>query len=88
MIVTITDVELIWIARELHSLVQQIIDHIEPLPKFLWVLSFSVLNETPIAFAIAGCAIPLSRSSTIGLRLTRGCRDFSLQRCFQFPELQ
>src|SRR5215470_5892552 len=29
---------------------------------------FTVLNETPIASAIAGCVIPLSRSSTICMR--------------------
>src|SRR6516165_10104384 len=29
---------------------------------------FTVLNETPIASAIAGCVIPLSRSSTIWMR--------------------
>src|SRR6266478_3530758 len=29
---------------------------------------FTVLNETPIASAIAGCAIPLSRSNTIWMR--------------------
>src|SRR5215469_4986458 len=29
---------------------------------------FTVLNETPIASAIAGCVIPLSRSSTIWIR--------------------
>src|SRR5215469_13244790 len=29
---------------------------------------FTVLNETPIASAIAGCVIPLSRSNTIWMR--------------------
>src|SRR5713101_5698551 len=29
---------------------------------------FTVLSETPIAAAIAGCAIPLSRSNTIRIR--------------------
>src|SRR5215467_291965 len=29
---------------------------------------FTVLNETPITSAIAGCAIPLSRSNTIWMR--------------------
>src|SRR5258707_14950136 len=29
---------------------------------------FTVLNETPIASAIAGCVIPLSRSNTIWIR--------------------
>src|SRR6266481_601037 len=29
---------------------------------------FTVLSETPIAAAIAGCAIPLSRSNTIWIR--------------------
>jgi hypothetical protein len=28
----------------------------------------TVLNETPIAAAIAGCVIPLSRSNTIWMR--------------------
>src|SRR5260370_36790469 len=29
---------------------------------------FTVLNETPIASAIAGCVMPLSRSNTIWMR--------------------
>src|SRR5258707_1567250 len=29
---------------------------------------FTVLNETPIAYAIAGCVIPLARSSSIWMR--------------------
>ena|SRR6266566_944058 len=47
---------------------------------------FTVLNETPIASAIAGGVIPLSRSNTIWMR-SRCAAAFSPQRCLQFSNL-
>src|SRR5271169_1015899 len=47
---------------------------------------FTVLSETPIASAIAGCAIPLSRSNILNaLPLSLG--HFPVQRRLQLPNL-
>src|SRR5215831_895614 len=43
---------------------------------------FTVLNETPIASAIAGCVIPLSRSSTIWMRSRRAAGIFHRSAVF------
>jgi hypothetical protein len=48
---------------------------------------FTVLNQTPIASAIAGCVIPLSPQQHHLNALTLRRRDFPVQRCFQFPDL-
>src|SRR5450756_1916213 len=48
---------------------------------------FTVLSDTPIASAIAGCVIPLSRSSTIWMRWHCSARPFPSQRCLQPPHL-
>src|SRR5674476_122599 len=43
---------------------------------------FTVLSDTPIASAIAGCVIPLSRSSTIWMRWRRLGRPFHRSAVF------
>jgi hypothetical protein len=43
---------------------------------------FTVLNETPIAFAMERWVISLSRSNTVWMR-----RNFPARDCFQFPNL-
>src|ERR1039457_6664444 len=48
---------------------------------------FTVLNDTPIPSAIAGCVIPLSRSSTIWMRWRCSAPPFPSQRCLQPPHL-
>src|ERR1019366_8388748 len=43
---------------------------------------FAVLNDTPIASAIAGCVIPISRSSTIWIRWRWSGRPFHRRAVF------
>src|SRR5450759_4789918 len=43
---------------------------------------FTVLSDTPIASAIAGCVIPLSRSSTIWMRWRCSARPFHRSAVF------
>src|SRR5712692_10457475 len=45
---------------------------------------FTVLNETPIAAAIAGCVIPLSRSNTIWMRSRCDAGSFHRSAIYNF----
>src|SRR5713226_9445920 len=45
---------------------------------------FTVLNETPIAAAITGCVIPLSRSNTIWMRSRCDAGSFHRSAVFNF----
>src|ERR1700721_4621643 len=45
---------------------------------------FTVLNETPIAAAIAGCALPLSPSNTIWMRSRCAAGSFHRSAVFSF----
>ena len=45
---------------------------------------FTVLNDTPIASAIAGCVIPLSRSNTIWMRWRCAAGIFHRNAVFNF----
>src|ERR1700687_2937259 len=45
---------------------------------------FTVLNETPIAAAIAGCVMPLSRSNTIWMRSRCDAGSFQRSAVFSF----